>query len=61
MYCTVVQDGSLQHSKKFWNAKINICLLHGGHLQICFSVLPVWILLRAVLDETRLSLESFYL
>jgi hypothetical protein len=24
------------HSKKFWNAKINICTLHGGHLQICF-------------------------
>ncbi len=25
--------------KKNWNAKINICLLHGGHLQIFFSEL----------------------
>jgi hypothetical protein len=29
------------HSKKFWNAKINICMLHGGHLQICFLALPI--------------------
>jgi hypothetical protein len=29
------------HSKKFWNAKINICTLHGGHLQICFSHGPI--------------------
>jgi hypothetical protein len=29
------------HSKKFWNAKITIWMLHGGHLQICFSELPV--------------------
>ena len=38
--------GTLQHwpglhSKKFWNAKINICMLHGGHLQINFSELPI--------------------
>ncbi len=31
------------HSKKFWNAKINICMLHGGHLQICFSELSTGI------------------
>jgi hypothetical protein len=30
----------VQHSKKFWNVKINICMLHGGHLQICFSEFP---------------------
>jgi hypothetical protein len=49
------------HSKKFWNAEINICMLHGGQLQICFLVSPFWILFRAVLNLTRLALESFYL
>ncbi len=32
----------LPHSKKFWNAKINICMLHGEHLQICFSEFSFW-------------------
>jgi hypothetical protein len=31
------------HSTKFWNEKINICMLHGGHLQICFLHEPIWI------------------
>jgi hypothetical protein len=28
--------------KKFRNVKINICMLHGGHLQICFLELPMY-------------------
>jgi hypothetical protein len=31
-----------KHSKKFRSVKINTCMLHGGHLQICFLELPMY-------------------
>ncbi len=36
-YWSTGRDNRQLHSKIFRNAKINICMLHGGHLQICFS------------------------